>query len=914
MALVEETLVGRGSELGLINAFLDIAARGGAALVMFGEPGIGKTLLLDIAAEAASAAGTQVIRGSGVEFETELAFSGLHQVLLPFREDFANKTETDTEALNLALGLGTGQQPDRFVVSNSVLAVLRGASGTRPLLLVVDDLQWLDRASATVLAFVARRLNGSRVGFLGAARTGEESFFEHAGLSELEVPPLEADSALELIDARFPSLAPQVRRRVVLEARGNPLALLELPSYFATSHSLSLQGAPSVSPPGRRLQGLFASRISSLSDNARHLLLLAALDGSGDLGVLPAAAGFEDLEEAERAGLVQLDAATRRVSFHHPLVRTSVVAESTANERRRAHRALASLYWDQPERRALHLAEASMHPDEDVASLLEDAAHQKLRRGDAPGAVAALTRASELTPDNITRRRRLAEAAYVGSGLTGTLSDASDLLSAARDGDLDSTGSLYASTAAAYLLVNGDGDVDTAYRLLVRTIEHEGDDPDVDLAALEEAFQLLVLLCYFGGRDELWQRFNEALVHFPAPLPTSLYLASTVFADPCHASAEALERLDRAITNLSVQTNPIESLRIASAGAFVDRLSDCRQILWHVVRHARAGGAVALAVPALALLATDDIETGRWEEADQLADESIELCERHGYGLFAWPAIQTKASLAAYRGEYETTQTLTDQMMRWATPRRARAVHAFSNLALHLSAMGQGEFETAYQLAASITPAGQLPPYVSTAVYSIMGFVEAAVRTGRRTQATAHVEAMRRTNIAGISPRLALLSGGSAAIAASDEQAAELFERALAVPGADRLPFDLARVQLAYGEQLRRNRSIADARRYLNAAADTFERLGARPWAGRATNELRATGLARHRVERLQAESLTPQELEIASLAATGMTNKQIGQQLYMSPRTVGTHLYRVFPKLGITSRAALRDALNQLE
>jgi AAA ATPase domain len=258
MALVEETMVGRGSELGLINTILDIAASGGAALVMFGEPGIGKTLLLDIAAESASAAGTQVMRGSGVEFETELAFSGLHQLLLPFREHFANKTETDTEALNVALGLGTGQLPDRFVVSNSVLAVLRNASDTRPLLLVVDDLQWLDRASATVLAFIARRLNGSRVGFLGAARTGGESFLEHAGLPELEVPPLEADSALELIDERFPSLAPPVRRRVVLEARGNPLALLELPSYFATSHSLSLKGAPRVSSPGRRLQGAWS--------------------------------------------------------------------------------------------------------------------------------------------------------------------------------------------------------------------------------------------------------------------------------------------------------------------------------------------------------------------------------------------------------------------------------------------------------------------------------------------------------------------------------------------------------------------------------------------------------------------------------------------------------------------------------
>jgi DNA-binding CsgD family transcriptional regulator len=912
MGLAEEALVGRGPELALIDAFVERAADVGEALVLFGEPGIGKTVLLDSAAQAALAAGTQVIRASGVEFETELTFSGLHQVLLPLRGDFVDDADTDIDALKVALGLGAGRLPDGFTVSNSTLAVLRNASASRPLLFVVDDLQWLDRASATVLAFTARRLTGSPVGFLGATRSGEESFFEHAGIPELEVLPLETDSARDLVDTRFPSLAPQVRQRVVLEARGNPLALLELPPYFSTSRGFSPHGSPGVSSPGRRLQGLFLSKIASLSDGARYLLLLAALDGSGDLAVLPAGAGFDDFDEAERAGLIRVDAATRRVLFRHPLVRTSVVAGSTADERRRAHRALGAQYSDQPERRAWHLAEASLQPDENVASLLQDAAHHILRRGDAPGAVAALTRASELTPDNAMRRRRLAEAAYVGSGVTGTLSDASNLLLSARDGDLDATGSLYASTAAAYLLVNGDGDVDTAYRLLIRTIEHGEDDPCVDPAALEEAFHALALLCYFGGRGDLWKRFEETLAHFPPPLPLALYLASTVFADPCHASVDALARLDRAIEGLTEQTDPITIMRIANTSVFVDRLSDCRQALWRVVRDGRAGGVVALAITALSLLAMDDVTTGRWEEADQLADESVELCQRHGYGLMAWPGKQTKAVLAAIRGEYETTQTLTDQMMRWATPRRARVVHAFSNLALHYSAMGRGDFEAAYQLAAAITPAGQLPPYGSTAVYCLMGLVEAAVRTNRHSEAAAHVGAMQRANIAAISPKLALYSASSAAMAAPDEQAAGLFEQALAVPGVDRFPFDVARVQLAYGEHLRRNRSIADARRHLTAAAGTFERLGARPWAGRAASELRATGLAKPLAERSQAESLTPQELEIARLAATGMTNKQIGLQLHMSPRTVGTHLYRVFPKLGIASRAALRDALNR--
>src|SRR5580658_5386390 len=524
MGLAEEALVGRGPELALIDAFVGRAADVGGALVLFGEPGIGKTVLLDSAAQTALAAGTQVIRASGVEFETELTFSGLHQVLLPLRGDLVDDADTDIEALKVALGLGTGRLPDGFTVSNSTLAVLRNASASRPLLFVVDDLQWLDRASATVLAFTFRRLIGSPVGFLGATRSGEESFFEHAGLPELEVLPLETDSARDLVDARFPSLAPQVRQRVVLEARGNPLALLELPPYLSTSRGISPQGSPGVSSPGRRLQGLFLSKIASLSDGARYLLLLAALDGSGDLAILPAGAGFDDFDEVERAGLIRVDTVTRRILFRHPLVRTSVVAGSTADERRRAHRALGAQYSDQLERRAWHLAEASLQPDENVASLLQDAAHHILRRGDAPGAVAALTRASELTPDNAMRRRRLAEAAYVGSGVTGTLSDASNLLLSARDGDLDTTGSLYASTAAAYLLVNGDGDVDTAYRLLIRTIEHVDDDPCVDPAALEEALHALALLCYYGGRGDLWKRFEEALARFPPPLPLALYL------------------------------------------------------------------------------------------------------------------------------------------------------------------------------------------------------------------------------------------------------------------------------------------------------------------------------------------------------------------------------------------------------
>jgi DNA-binding CsgD family transcriptional regulator len=272
-----------------------------------------------------------------------------------------------------------------------------------------------------------------------------------------------------------------------------------------------------------------------------------------------------------------------------------------------------------------------------------------------------------------------------------------------------------------------------------------------------------------------------------------------------------------------------------------------------------------------------------------------------------------QALLAAGRGDYDTTRALTDQMIQWAAPRRARAIQAYAWQARGLAALGRGDYEEAYQQAAAISPAGILASHVLNALHVPMDLVEAAVRTGRRAEAAAHVAAMRDAGLAALSPRLALLASGSAAIAATDDSAPGLFEEALAIPGADRWPFDLARVQLAYGERLRRAQATTGSRLHLTAALETFERLGARPWADRAAGELRATGQTRPRTDERHHVSLTPQEREIAMLAAAGLSNKQIGQRLFLSPRTVGGHLHRIFPKLGITSRAALHAALGSL-
>jgi DNA-binding CsgD family transcriptional regulator/tetratricopeptide (TPR) repeat protein len=902
-------LIGRSGELAAIGAFLDHARTDGAALLIFGEPGAGKTVLLDAAAGMALAAGTRVLHASGVEFEADLSFAGLHQVLLPLHEGFARLGRPHRDALNVALGFGTGQVPDRLLVSNAALTMLREAAAARPVLIAVDDLPWLDRVSAGVLGFVARRLGGSSVGFLATSRRGEESFFERARLPQLELGPLDDQAAARLVNARFPGLAAWTRQRVLAEAQGNPLALLELPTVLEASKSGALTPFPAALPVSTRLQAMFAARVTALPEGTRHLLLLMALDGTGDPRVVRAYdSGQNNLAAAERARLVYVDHRTRRLVFRHPLIGAAVVELATDDERRRAHKQLAELLTDQRDRQAWHLAEATVVPDEQVAGRLEQAAQHILARGDATGAVATLTRASELSPDRADRGRRLATAAYLGASVTGELDAASQLLDDARLTDPGSGRSLEAAIAASYLLLNGDGDVDTAHRLLVGAIEQRAAGGVDDDRVLEEALHALLRVCWFGGRTELWQPFNAVLVQLGPNVPVSLDLASKIVADPVRTGAPALKQLDAAIAGLSEEIDPVQIMRIANSCGFVDRYGPCRAALWRVVQGGREGHAVGSAITALILLGFDYFRTGQWDQALQLTNEALRLSEPHGYRILG--AQLNLAVVAACRGEADRVRELTDAMVAWAGPRGVRVGQWDACYVRGLAALGRGDYEEAYRQATAISPAGTFASHVPYATWVMMDLVEAAVRTGRHAEAAAHVAAMRADNIAALSSRLALLASGAAAIAAPDQRAAGLFEAALAIPGVDRWPFDLARIQLAYGERLRRDRAMMGSRVHLTAALETFERLGARPWTIQASNELRATGQARSRPGVSVRERLTPQEHEIAMLAAMGLTNKQIAERLYLSHRTVGSHLHRVYRKLGITTRVALRDAL----
>jgi DNA-binding CsgD family transcriptional regulator len=911
-------LVGRDKDVTVIRAFIDqVPARGGA-LLMSGEPGVGKTALLDAAARTAAADGIRVLRAAGAGFE-DVSFSGLNQILLPLRGELDRLADPQRSALNVALGFSDGMSCDRLVVSNAALDMLRAAAADRPLLVIVDNLQWMDPASVLVLGFVARRLAGSRVGFLAAARTGEPGPI-HLDVPGYEVLPLDDEESARLVVTRFPDLVPGVRQRVVTEALGNPLALLELPGALSDVQRSALAALPALLPLSRRLRALFGPRVRDLPAATGCLLLLAALEGTGNLSLLRAAAAgrwdVDDLAPAERAGLVHIDEHTGLLMFRHPLIRSAVVELSASNEVRRAHQALAAQLGGQPERQAWHQAAAAIEPDEEVASLLEQAASQAERRGDAIRAVTALLRAAQLSPRECDRSRLLARAACLSATVTAELPIVPRLLAEARRVALapGSDGSLHAAVADACLLLNGADDIDMVHRLLVEAIGAWPGTSQTRDGALTAALRTLLMVCSAGGRPELWESFDAALTGLVPDVPAELDLLARVHADPARSAAGALGELDAAGRDLTGETDCWRIVILGAVAACTDRLADCRDALRQVAacdgRGGRRGGAVLPAIAALTLLCEDGFATGTWDEARQLAGECLQACESYGLPSRAWMVREHLAMIAAARGDEELVRELTGEMLRWAVPRGITLAQMAARRAGSLAALGRADFEEAYLEAAAISPPGILASHAPHALWAAMDLVEAAVRTGRRPEAAAHVAAIREARIAEISPRLALLATASAALAAPACQAGRLFEQALGIPGVARWPFEVARVQLAYGEHLRRARATCDARTHLGAALATFRALGARPWADRAANELRATRMTVVKTEAHRPPVLTAQEHQIASLAAAGLTNKQIGQRLYLSHRTVSAHLYRVFPKLGISTRAGLRDAL----
>ena len=660
-----------------------------------------------------------------------------------------------------------------------------------------------------------------------------------------EVLPLDPTAATALLAERLPSLTERTRARILDEAQGYPLALLELPTALAQRRREPDDGLAAALPLSARLQELFRARVAELPDATRRLLLLAALDGTGELSVLEAVTrgrGLADLEPAEHGRLVHADPDSGRLRFRHPLTRAAIVELATLQERREVHRLIAGMVTD-PERKARHLADAADGPDDAVAARLEDAGRRMARRGDGHGAVAAMVRAAALSRESAERSRRLAEAACVGVNLTWNLAQAAELLADAHRAAPEIVSALPAVSATAFLYLNGDGDVDAALRLLVDTVERlsgELDAADDDVVAL---LSQLHLACLYAGRTEPWHVFRAALDRLRPAVPDDLCMLNAS-ADPARAGEIDLALLAAAIVTLDAETDPLVVGRIAGTAHSFDLIAGCRTALEHAISKQIDAGATASAVSLLSALWRDTFLSGDWDGVVAMSEKGTRLCADVGSVIFSHSFRLARAFVAAGRGEAAVLDAAAGQVTAWAMTHRAMALHYVSLYSRALGAIGHGDYADAYEQLVQITSPGQIAPFRPIAMLSCMDLVEAAARTGRQAEAAAHAVAVQELDLARLSPHLALLAAGAVASGECVPAAAfRLFDEALATPGASDWPFTEARIRLAYGERLRRSRASARARPELAAALDAFEQLGARPWAERALHELQATGV-----------------------------------------------------------------------
>ncbi|OKI13227.1 AAA family ATPase [Streptomyces sp. CB03911] len=903
-------VVGRESEQSILSSFVTSAE--GRALVLRGETGVGKSALLGHVAEQARSAGYRVIRATGVEAESNLPFAGLHQLLYPLLPHVERLDAVHRVAFDVVFGRSHEGAPSVMTLGIAVLDLVAVAASPKGLLLMLDDGQWLDPASTEICGFVGRRLAGNAVKLVVALRPEGSSGFDSAALPELPVPPLAGPAAARLLDERHPRLDPEVRRRVLDEAQGNPLALMELPPYLSGQGGERATGEPSghgLVPLPDRFRQVYGARIAPLGPELRAELLRGALDGvhAGAATGLARAARYrmQGVDEAAAAGLLDLDPVGGEFVFRHPLVRSTVVLSATPNERRSAHAALARVHRDDVERRAMHLAAATVDPDEEVAVALEEAAASATRRGGAAAAVTWLTRAAELSETSGDRSRRLGDAAFV-AGQAGLLDQVQRLVDADRaPSGPDSAASVLVS---AYAALYEDGDVRSSHRQVAAAVERLRDAGTARPAEeLTRLVNLLLAISQYAGADA-WERTHPLLDSLGELLPAKSRIYQDAWSDVVRRGAGVHERVAQAYAAFP-NLDPWDITRLGVAAYHVDTLGHYRSHLLRRVERELRTGAVMNGMTMLHLIMLDQTASGDWAAAERTGQRVLELTTAHGNTLFAHQSRAYLALLAALRGDLGRARELQAVVDRWARPRRIGFLVQIADAVGTAAALSEGDYEAAYLCAIGITPPGIFEPGAHQASRTVLDLVEAALHTGRPQQARRHALAAQDAGLPEVSPRLALVTFGALAMTAGDDEAEGLFRRAETHPGAADFPFELARVRLAHGIRLRHSQGPRAARQVLGQAVEAFTELGTEAWAERARTELRACG-GPASPSATNPAALTWQEQRIAELAAGGLTNKEIGERTHLSPRTVSSHLYRVFPKLGVTSRAALRDAL----
>jgi DNA-binding CsgD family transcriptional regulator len=900
-------LYGRDAERSVVAALLDAArdSRSGV-LVLRGQAGVGKSALLQDAVE--QAADLQVLEARGIESEAELAFAGLHQLLRPVLDQVNGLPAPQATALRAAFGLERGNGDARFLASVAVLSLLAEVAQRRPVLCVIDDAQWLDEASANALVFVARRLEAEGVVLLFAARDGDPRRFGAVGLPELEIGGLDRVAVATLLAAHASvPIGEAVSDRLVEQTGGNPLALIELPSILTPGQLSGTEPLPLQLPLTDGVEGAFLERVRRLPADAQTLLLVAAADDSGRQATVTTAAatlgaGAAALEAAEAAGLVRVQAAVLR--FRHPLVRSAVYQAASSSQRRQAHRALARTLDREgdADRRAWHLAAAAVEPDEGVVGELDAAAERARGRGGFEAASAALERAAALSADPAARGRRLVAAAS-NAWLAGQLGRTAGLLQAARPLASDPLLRAEVGRLRGWMEMSV-GSVAVAQRLLVQAAQEVAPvDPERARRILAGAAEA----AWLEGDRDAGAELGRVAAHLgPADGPADRYFADLVagFLTYLEGDTAVAVRLLTEAIGLAGRLDDPDLLSLAAHHAFyVGDDTAAYQLNVRVAAAARAGGKAAELLFTLPRVAQAELLSGRWTAAAASADEAVRLATGTGQPALSALPLAWLTLLAALQG---------DEDGFWSRVAETEQVAATHPLGVFQSPVHDLlQWARAVQKAASARPAsaatllGELRHPVIANLAALDG-VEAAVHADRRGSALEQLGPLdafaAHTGAAWAQARAAHAHG----LLSDGHVAEERFQEALDHHRRARRPFERARTELAYGELLRRARRRVDARSHLEAALDTFERLGAAPWVERARSELRASGQTARRRDPSTLWQLTPQELQVARFVAQGLPTREVAAQLFLSPRTVDFHLRNVFAKLGISSRTQL--------
>ncbi|MFC4908364.1 helix-turn-helix transcriptional regulator [Actinomadura gamaensis] len=924
-------IVGRDAEIERLSALVADVSGGGRALLLSGAAGTGKSTLLDDAARRAAAAGRRVLRAAGDESEKDLPFAALHQLLRPLLAEAGDLPDRQRRALLGAFGFEPGDA-DPLLTGVAVLSLLSWAAGRAPLLVVLDDVQWIDAASAGALSFAVRRLDGDPVAVLagrldgdpvallagGRGADGHEAATVLAGgrggdghdtgraltgrfgrgVPELVLGPLGRAESRRLLDLRSPGLAAGLRERVLDEAAGNPLALLELAEAARGRRAGDAHGPL---PVDERLARIYAARLAELPEAGRRaLLLLAAADAADPpdtvLALLPQPddKAWTALEESH---LVRREG--RYPRFRHPLIRSAVYHAEPLDARLEAHRALAAALRDEPDRRAWHLAAAALHPDAEVSAALEETAERARRRGGHAAAARALARAAELRPDREDGARLLADAAGLAA-FTGDLPWVEELAARARARTGDPAVHATAALPAGRLAALTGRHAGAFPGLIAIAAERAAEDPAVALDALATA----AVLRFYSGEESQRSEIARVLPSLPAGPLREWTLA---VSDPFGAGRALAPRLPDLIA--AARDRPERSTALAVAAWILDETPLAVRTFDEAVHAWRTHGPLPDGLGGVVALAY--FEHGRWEQARTVCAELAALPAAPVLDHAVACARAIDAMVLAAQGDTASARALAGEALRLVDPLESRSVAVYAHRALASAAIADGDYETAYEYARAVFDADGGPVHYHASYPALPELAASAARSGHHADAIEIVERSARTTAGSGSSRLRSLVHRGRALLAEPEHAEPAFQAALADSELQRWPFEHAQTLLEYAEWLRRRRRIAEARPFLTAANDTFLRLGARPWAERARSESRAAGLDTGTADPGGFAGLSPQQQQIVRLAARGLSNREIGERLYLSPRTVGSHLYRTFPKLGVTARSQLRDVVD---